>query len=75
MRLLNCFFILFFTLLTSFSSLAQISSNVPNPKNNPPVDFSEPVNIVIFIILPICITILYFIWRREKRKMEEEMEK
>lgn len=50
------------------SAYSQIPKEVPKPQNNSPVDFSEPANIILFIVLPILVIILVIIWRNKKRK-------
>ena len=32
------------------------------------VDFSKPENIVLFVVLPILVIVLYFVWRRSKQQ-------
>lgn len=60
-------YLIFSLFLPSFL-FAQIPTDVPHPDNNPPVDFSEPANIVIFIILPILAIVFFFIWRSKRKK-------
>ncbi|MHA7944226.1 adenylosuccinate synthetase [Formosa sp. 3Alg 14/1] len=47
---------------------AQLPLGTPNPDDNQPVDFSDPFNIVVFIILPIIAIILYVYWRKQQHK-------
>ncbi|CDF79274.1 hypothetical protein BN863_15620 [Formosa agariphila KMM 3901] len=47
---------------------AQLPLGTPNPDDNEPLDFSDPFNIVVFIILPIVAVILYMVWRKNRRK-------
>ncbi|QAA80707.1 hypothetical protein EI546_02730 [Aequorivita sp. H23M31] len=49
---------------------AQIPTEVPKPQDNSPVDFSEPVNIILFIILPLAVVVLVIIWRNKRQKDE-----
>lgn len=49
---------------------SQIPTEVPKPQDNTPVDFSDPVNILFFIILPVVVVIFVIIWRNKKRKDE-----
>ncbi|MGJ8665964.1 MAG: adenylosuccinate synthetase [Patiriisocius sp.] len=46
----------------------QIPSGTPNPGDSNQLDFSNPFDLIVFIILPICIAIFYFIWRRNNKK-------
>jgi hypothetical protein len=53
--------------------LAQMQPDIPKPRG--PVDLSDPVNVVIFIVLPLIVIIAFFFWRnamKKKRKEEEE---
>lgn len=65
-----------YTLLALFSlrSFGQIPTEVPHPDNNTPVDFSSPADIIIYIVLPVIVIILYFVWRRNARRREDENE-
>lgn len=46
----------------------QVSQDVPSNSNNAPINLSDPVDLIIFIILPVIFIILYFIWRNNKKK-------
>ncbi len=46
----------------------QIPTDIPNPDNNKPLDFSDPFEIIVFIVLPILVILLYIFWKRHKRK-------
>ena len=63
-----------YIILTLFSlkSFGQIPTEVPHPDNNTPVDFSNPADIIIYIVLPVIVIILYFVWRRNARRREDE---
>lgn len=65
--------IIFTALLLAFSSVgyAQKATEANKPSDSP-LDFSQPANIVLFIVLPVIIIILYFVWRRAKRNDSEE---
>lgn len=65
--------IIFTALLLAFSSVgyAQKATEANKPSDSP-LDFSQPANIVLFIVLPVVIIILYFVWRRAKRNDSEE---
>jgi len=47
---------------------AQLPLGTPNPDDNQPLDFSDPFNIVVFIILPIVAILLYMYWRKKQGK-------
>ena len=42
----------------------------PNPSDTP-LDFSDPANIILFIVLPICAVVFYFMWRAQQKKDKE----
>ncbi len=54
-----------FLILLSLAS-AQIPKDVPHPVTNTKLDLSNPADLIIYIILPVILIILYFIWRRKK---------
>lgn len=60
--------------LFSLKSMGQIPTEVPHPDNNTPIDFSNPADIIIYIILPVIVIILYFIWRKNARKKDDKGE-
>lgn len=51
---------------------AQIPTEVPKPQDNSPVDFSDPFEIIVFVVLPILFIILFIIWRGKKKKATED---
>lgn len=46
----------------------QIPTNVPKRQNNTPIDPSSPIELFIFILLPILLIVVYFIVRSKKNK-------
>lgn len=60
--------------LFSLKSFGQIPTEVPHPDNNTPVDFSNPADIIIYIVLPVIVIILYFVWRKNARRKDDEGE-
>ncbi len=56
--------------LFGLNVFSQIPTEVPKPQDNSPVDFSEPVNIILFIILPLAVVVLVIIWRNKRQKDE-----
>lgn len=62
--------ILIFILLP-LGLFAQIPTEVPNPSDNKPVDLSNPADIVIYIVLPICAIILFLVYRKNKRNQKK----
>lgn len=69
MKILKYFLISFF-ILVKFDLYSQIPTDVPKPQDNSPVDFSDPVNIILFIVLPLLAIVFVFIWRSKLRKDE-----
>ncbi|TXD84294.1 adenylosuccinate synthetase [Subsaximicrobium wynnwilliamsii] len=51
-----------------YSLLLQIPTDVPKPGDSGTVDLSEPFDLIVFIILPIVFVILYFVWKRNKKR-------
>ncbi|WP_066225699.1 adenylosuccinate synthetase [Formosa haliotis] len=51
--------------------LMQLPIGTPSPDNNSPIDFSDPFNIIVFIILPIVAVVLYFYWKKTKHRDNE----
>lgn len=61
-------------LLLSQGVTAQVSSNVPRPTDDK-VDFTKIENIIIYIVLPLIIVVLYFVYRKtKKREIEKDAE-
>jgi hypothetical protein len=53
-------------LLTAFSAIrVQIPQDIPHQSE--PVDFSDPLNLVLYIVLPALMILVYVLWRRSKR--------
>ena len=48
--------------------LPQLPLGTPNPDDNDPLDFSDPFNIIVFIVLPIIAVILYVYWKKQRNK-------
>ncbi len=45
----------------------QISTDVPNPDHNTPIDLTSPLEIIVYIVIPILLLVIYF-WVRKKGK-------
>lgn len=52
-------------MVLGYIGYGQKPTEVPRQQDSP-VDFSKTENIVLFIVLPIIIICLYFVWRRKK---------
>ncbi len=55
-------------LLTSNAYLAQQPTHAPGSQNNSPVDLSNPFDLIVFVILPLAMVIVYFLWRNQVKK-------
>lgn len=67
MRIPNYMLVSIFCLF-GLNLYSQIPTEVPKPQDNTPVDFSEPVNIIFFIVLPLAAIVFVIIWYNKKRK-------
>lgn len=61
------------TVFLSFSLtvLAQRPTHSANPESTP-IDLSNGFDLVVFVILPIIIIVLFFVWRNKVRKEREK---
>ncbi|HZW76755.1 MAG TPA: hypothetical protein VFF21_00465 [Flavobacteriaceae bacterium] len=67
-----------FFLIFSFVGYAQKATEANRPQDSP-VDFGNPTNVILLIVIPIAFFILYLIWRnvqkKDRLKAEEQMRK
>jgi heme/copper-type cytochrome/quinol oxidase subunit 2 len=56
--------------LISSASIAQKPTEVPKPSEKP-IDLTNPADIIIYIVLPLCAILFFFIWRGRKKKSKE----
>ncbi|MCH8554295.1 MAG: hypothetical protein LAT76_03995 [Schleiferiaceae bacterium] len=54
-------------ILISLQVFGQRPSLQPKSGGDP-VDFTNPKNIILYIVIPIVIVILYFLYKREQKK-------
>ncbi len=48
---------------------AQIPYHAPNPSKNSPLNFDNPADIILYIVIPAIAVILgYVAWRRKKKR-------
>ncbi|TPV33435.1 hypothetical protein FJ651_10135 [Paucihalobacter ruber] len=52
-------------LLSGFLGHAQRPTHAPSSQNNYPIDLNSWFDVLVFIILPLIIIVLYFMWRRQ----------
>lgn len=66
-----------FVFLVSALMFAQRPTHSTGPNNNDPIDLSNWVDILIYIVFPVVIILVYILWRRmvRKEKMQEKEEK
>ncbi|WP_435139620.1 adenylosuccinate synthetase [Formosa sp. A9] len=48
--------------------ILQLPIGTPNPDDNEALDFSDPFDVIVFIILPIVLVGLYMLWRKRKHQ-------
>lgn len=58
-------------LFASTAAFSQIPTEVPKPQDNTPLDLTNPANIIIFIVLPLCAVLFFFIYRDKKKKRDK----
>lgn len=59
-------------LLLSVSVLAQSPSELPHPKDNHPIDLTNPADLILYVVLPFVLVVLFFIWRKRKKDDMED---
>ncbi|AWH75409.1 adenylosuccinate synthetase [Dokdonia sp. Dokd-P16] len=50
----------------------QIPTDVPKPQNNSPIDPSSPIELLIFIVLPVLLIIVYFVNRKRVKNKNQQ---
>ena len=67
MKTQKYFSLIIFSLVVS-SLYAQKPTEVPKPSDTP-IDLSNPADVIIYIVLPICAILLFLIyWRKKKQE-------
>lgn len=56
--------------LLGLQLFAQKPTEVPKPSEEP-IDLSNPADIIIYIVLPLCAVFLFFLWRGMRKKRKE----
>ncbi|MAW95447.1 MULTISPECIES: adenylosuccinate synthetase [unclassified Leeuwenhoekiella] len=51
----------------NFFTIFQLPPGTQNPDDNIPVDFNEPFDLIVFVILPVVLIALYIIWRKKRK--------
>lgn len=65
-KIANLLFIFF-----SFLAAAQQPTHVPSPQNNSPINLNSWFDIIVFIVLPIILIVIYFLWRKQVKNDKE----
>ncbi|EMQ93864.1 MULTISPECIES: hypothetical protein [Xanthomarina] len=55
---------------TLYFLMIQKSTYSQNPRDSGIVDLTRPFDLIVFVILPIIIIVLYFIWKKQKKQDE-----
>ncbi|PKQ47003.1 adenylosuccinate synthetase [Confluentibacter flavum] len=50
--------------------IIQLPIGTPNPDDNKPLNFSEPFDVIVFLILPVLVIIFYILWRKNKNRKD-----
>ncbi len=45
----------------------QIPRGTPNPGESKALDFTDPFEVIVYVVLPILLIIFYILWRRKRR--------
>lgn len=51
--------------------LNQLPPGTQNPDDNFPIDFKDPFEVIVFVILPLLIIIGYILWKRKRNKRKD----
>jgi len=51
--------------------VSQLPTDVPNPANNTAIDFENPLEVIVYIVIPIALIIMYLYFRNRSRKRKE----
>lgn len=64
----------FLMMLYAYTSFAQRPTHVPGA-GEPARVFESPVNVVIYIVIPLLIGVFYLLWRRKIKKENKQNQK
>ncbi|HEY9168372.1 MAG TPA: hypothetical protein VIN72_02690 [Lutibacter sp.] len=59
-----------FLFITGFI-YGQKPTHSQNPQDNTPIDLNNLFDVIVFIILPIVVVIIYFLWRKQVKNDRE----
>ncbi len=63
---------IFLAIITGLNVVAQQPTHVPSPQNNTAIDLNNWVDVLIFIVLPIALILIYFLWRKQLKKEQNQ---
>lgn len=46
--------------------ILQLPMGTPNPDDNQPLDFTDPFEVIVFIIIPVLAVVLYMLWKKKR---------
>ena len=55
-------------LITLVTWFLQLPPGTQNPDDNNPINLSNPIEVIVYIILPIVLVIGYLLWLRKKKR-------
>ncbi len=58
-------------LYTLYLTILQLPPGTQNPDDNTAVDFRDPFDLVVFVILPVVLIVLYLIWRKKRKNRKD----
>ncbi|AUC84320.1 adenylosuccinate synthetase [Polaribacter sp. ALD11] len=47
--------------------ILQLPIGTPNPDDNQPLDFTDPFEVIVIIIMPILAFLFYILWRKKRK--------
>lgn len=52
-------------------TIVQLPPGTQNPDDNFPVDFKDPFEVIVFVILPILLSVGYILWKRTRNNRKD----
>ncbi len=66
--------VLLFLLMLPSLLLAQRPTHSPGPSSNSPVDLTSWFDVIVFIVLPIVMIVMYFLYRKQLKQNKNDNE-
>ena len=57
-----------------FIYFLQLPPGTQNPDDNTPIDYTNPFEVLVYIILPLIIIAGYIFWKRKKKHDRNDMD-